>query len=67
LYHLIEDQINISLDIEILEDLSKLYIDSRYPGSLGFMPYGKPTKNDALKFYNFANSVYIELLEMFNN
>ena len=32
LYHLIENQIKISLDIEILEDLSKLYIDSRYPG-----------------------------------
>ena len=30
------------------------YIDSRYPGDMGLLPYGKPTLEDAKEFHEFA-------------
>ena len=45
----------------------RLCIDSRYPGDLGLLPYGKPTIVDAKEFYNFATDIFERvcvLLEM---
>jgi HEPN domain-containing protein len=53
----IKDYLDIK-DENILEDLNELYIDSRYPGDMGLLPYGKPTIVDAKEFYEFANSVF---------
>lgn len=39
-----------------LDTLNQLYIDSRYPGDMGLLPYGKPTLEDAREFYKFAQS-----------
>ena len=44
----------IDAEIELLEDLDKLYIDSRYPGDFGLLPNGKPTVGEAKKFYKLA-------------
>ena len=49
------------LDIEeedLLDSLNSLYIDSRYPGELGLLPYGQPTLEDAKEFYKFSLRVY---------
>ena len=33
-------------------------IDSRYPGDMGLMPYGKPTLKDAEEFNSLAKEVF---------
>ena len=44
--------------MEILTDLDDLYIESRYPGELGLLPNGKPTRAEAQQFYDCAKSIY---------
>jgi HEPN domain-containing protein len=44
----------MNAELELLEDLDKLYIDSRYPGDFGLLPNGKPTVDEAKKFYKLA-------------
>ena len=43
---------------DIIQLLDELYIESRYPGDFGLLPYGKPTLEDARKFYEFALKVF---------
>jgi len=57
----LQDMIRIELDFgndSLLDTLNELYIDSRYPGDMGLLPYGKPTLEDAKEFYEFAKSVF---------
>ena len=51
---------NISYIIneEVLSAFDDLYIDSRYPGNFGLLPYGKPTIEDAKEFYELAEDIY---------
>ena len=51
---------------DLFEDLNALYIDSRYPGNMGLLPYGKPTLKDAKEFYDFTNAFFIEVCELLN-
>lgn len=48
----------IDTELDLLEDLDKLYIDSRYPGDFGLLPNGKPTVDEAKKFYELALLIY---------
>jgi HEPN domain-containing protein len=48
----------IELDYDRLELVNESYIDSRYPGDMGLLPYGKPTLEDAKGFYDFAQIVF---------
>lgn len=67
LQHLITKiDINIEWDESIIEILDELYIDSRYPGDLGLLPHGKPTLNDAKKFYNFAQNIFDKVCKILN-
>jgi HEPN domain-containing protein len=45
-------------DKDMLDELDKLYIDSRYPGDLGLLPNGKPSMTKVRKFYLFAKNIY---------
>lgn len=54
----IHAQFEFSGSFELLEDLDKLYIDARYPGDFGLLPYGKPTLSDAVNFKNVADDIY---------
>ncbi len=58
LYGLVRDILRTELDRDILTDLDDLYIDARYPGELGLLPHGRPTLEDARRFYEFAAEVY---------
>ena len=42
----IEEIIQISCNELIISELDRLYIDARYPGDMGLMPYGKPTPEE---------------------
>jgi len=48
----------IEVDYESLELINELYIESRYPGDMGILPYGKPTLEDAKEFYTFAQDIF---------
>jgi HEPN domain-containing protein len=58
LYGLVRESIPLEVDIAILTDLDDLYIEARYPGDLGLLPNGKPTRVEAQQFYDCARSVY---------
>jgi len=45
-------------DHEIVQILDSLYIESRYPVDVGLLPDGKPTQEDADKFFGFAILIY---------
>jgi len=45
-------------NLTLLEIIDELYIDSRYPGDMGLLPYGKPTLEDAQEFHKFALKVF---------
>jgi len=55
---LFEQKFNLDIDEDILDTLNLLYIESRYPGDLGLLPYGKPTLDDAKEFYELAFYIY---------
>lgn len=58
LFSTVKKYINIEASAELILELDKLYIDSRYPGDMGLLPNGKPTLKDSKKFYDFANKIY---------
>ena len=60
---LINGVLNIE-DDDILDSLNTLYIDSRYPGDLGLLPYGQPTIEDAKEFYILSLRIFEEVGNM---
>ena len=57
LYNSVSDVFTID-NLDILDTLNRLYTDSRYPGSFGLLPNGKPTLEDAKEFYEFALDIF---------
>jgi len=53
-----------SIDTNLLFRINELYIDSRYLGDIGLLPYGKPTLEDAKEFYEFSNGVFNKVCEI---
>lgn len=47
----------IGAELDLLEDLDKLYVDARYPADFGLLPDGKPTIQEAIAFNELA--IYI--------
>ncbi len=58
LFELVRPLIKIDVDPILVEMLDKLYIDARYPGDLGLLPEGKPTRERSDKFFAFAKTVH---------
>lgn len=62
---------SIYLDFQIDEDmviaLDSLYIESRYPGEFGLLPEGKPTSKKANLFYEFAQEIYLLVINKLSN
>jgi len=65
LFNECKNQIGLT-DSQIVNKLDKLYIDSRYPGDMGLLPYGKPTLEDAKEFYDFALEVFERVCDILN-
>lgn len=61
LYGIIEEW--LKLDEDMLARLNEVYIDSRYPSSIGFLPDGLPTHEEAQEFCEYAEA----LLQMITN
>jgi len=58
LFGRIEGIVAVTTDVRMLKTLDGLYIDARYPGDLGLMPDGKPSRQEAQSFYSFAKDIY---------
>jgi len=62
----LKNLVNTVLEIDnddILDSLNTRYIDLRYPGDLGLLPYGQPTQEDTKEFYTFAKRVFDDVCE----
>ena len=59
LYGHVDDM--IKLEEDTLAKLNQIYIDSRYPASLGFLPEGPPDSEDAKAFYEYAREVLTQV------
>lgn len=55
---LVSKYMKIDVKMDIIEELDKLYIDSRYPGELGLLPHGQPTVEEAAEFYRTAERLH---------
>ncbi|OHE15839.1 MAG: hypothetical protein A2525_05330 [Sulfurimonas sp. RIFOXYD12_FULL_36_11] len=53
-------------DENMLDKINALYTDSRYPGDIGLLPYGKPTLKDAKEFYEFAQDIFNQVCTLLN-
>jgi HEPN domain-containing protein len=51
----------LGIDEKKLIVLNEVYLDSRYPGDLGLMPDGMPTKDQAKEFIEFVNEIKITI------
>ncbi len=58
LFGMIEGLCDLEIDIDALQKVSQLYIDTRYPGDFGLLPDGKPSLEETKAFYLFAMDVY---------
>lgn len=56
LYGQVEDMVRA--DEDTLAKLNQIYIDTRYPASLGSLPEGLPAVEDAEEFYEFARDIF---------
>ena len=66
LYNLIPEEIKdqIKINIDELEIIDDIYIDSRYPTSIGSLPNGFPEKKDSEIIYNIAKSIVDKCLKI---
>lgn len=60
LHEIVKNHLNVEWELDLLKKINDIYVDSRYPGELGLLPYGKPTGEDARKYYKFAKKVVEE-------
>ena len=57
IFSLTETYFQEEYDEEIIDKLNTLYIESRYPGAFGLLPYGSPTLEDVKEFYEAAKNI----------
>jgi HEPN domain-containing protein len=63
LNEIIKEIKDFGFDEDLLESLSQLYIEDRYPGQIGLLPTGEPTLEQAKNFYRFAPEVETKMKE----
>lgn len=51
----------VQLNEDTLSKLNQVYIDTRYPASVGLLPDGLPDLEDAKAFYDYAREVYNQI------
>lgn len=63
LHEAVEAVTRFDADPDLLDLLSKLYTESRYPGDFGLLPDGKPSVEDGKEFYGFAKEIFTRVVE----
>ncbi|MDR3182322.1 MAG: HEPN domain-containing protein [Planctomycetaceae bacterium] len=59
----IKDINDFGFDEDLLHTLSQLYTDDRYPGSIGLLPNGEPSREQTRELYQFAKDVENKIKE----
>jgi HEPN domain-containing protein len=49
-------------EIILLSIINEVYIDARYPGDLGLLPHGKPTKAEVKTFIEFSEMLFKKIM-----
>lgn len=49
------------IDVEMLEEISDVYTDVRYPADIGYLPQGVPKHDDIDRFTQFTQSVFTRI------
>ena len=52
---------NLNINKRVFTELDQLYLDSRYPGDIGLMPFSKPSMEDAQQYLDEAKKIYQEI------
>ena len=61
-------EIPLTEEVLILLGLNnEVNIDSRYPGDLGLLPNGKPTKNEIETFIELCETIFQKLMTQLGN
>lgn len=63
LYGLVGAYFPVIRDMDMLDRLDAVYIEARYPGDMGLLPTGKPTVDEAIELYSFANDILNDILQ----
>lgn len=58
LYGLVKDKLSAEVELDLLTDLDDLYIEARYPGDLGLLPHGKPTRDESRELFELAQYLF---------
>jgi hypothetical protein len=58
LFEIVRDYLAIVADLELIEVLDKLYLDSPYPGDLGLVASGKSALENDETFHALARGVH---------
>ena len=61
LYEIIESFLSVTFDKKGILTLDNIYTRSRYQGEIGLIPTGKPTLQDAKRYYEIARKIYEEV------
>ena len=67
LHQIVKNLTGFSYDEDILYDLSRIYIDSRYPTMHGQMSYGRPEISDTVEYIRFAEELLSNILQILKN
>jgi len=63
----LQNAANIQLtddELNLLEIINEVYIDARYPGDLGLLPYGKPSFEEVETFIGFCEEISYRLKQI---
>lgn len=63
LYGSVSTLITFPVDSVLLQIADTVYTTSRYPSDLGLVPEGKPSKELAVRLYEFAKYIYERTIE----
>ena len=66
LYALASKHLDIDLDLDQLNRINDVYIDSRYPNELGLLPVGIPSEKIVLSFVKTAEMIYNQAYKKYN-
>lgn len=67
LFALLPERFRQGYDLLLVKTLDGLYIEARYPGELGLLPNGKPSRDDAKKFFVYAQGFHARITQSLEN
>lgn len=51
----------------LLAIINEVYIDARYPGDMGLLPHGKPTKVEVKNFIELCEVIFVRVKEQIDS